>query len=174
MVLLAKGPEYMQYPKVKKPHLECAHTTQSRMLADLTESIGRSYILWKTQEPSNEETENFDDLHQHFQTAHIERLLAAEMVKCPSCASKRKPPSTGGKEASDGSEECPESSSTDKEQDDEHLESPLMDGSQSPGLPEIYPNLFIIALLIVVWLIYIYIQNCQLHKLTGMMPLTRI
>ena len=93
MVLLAKGPEYMQYPKVKKPHLECAHTTQSRMLADLTESIGRSYILWKTvfatghtfiQEPSNEETENFDDLHQHFQTAHIERLLAAEMVKCPS------------------------------------------------------------------------------------------
>ena len=48
MVLLAKGPEYMQYPKVKKPHLECAHTTRSRMLADLTESIGRSYILWKT------------------------------------------------------------------------------------------------------------------------------
>ena len=150
MVLLAKGPEYMQYPKVKKPHLECAHTTRSRMLADLTESIGRSYILWKTlvatghtfiQEPSNEETENFDDLHQHFQTAHIERLLAAEMVKCPSCASKRKPPSsTGGMEASDGSEECPESSSTDEEQDDEHLESPLMDGSQSPGLPEIYPN----------------------------------
>ena len=102
MVLLAKRPEYLQYPKVKKPHLECAHTTRSRMLADLTESIGRSYILWKTlfatghtfiQEPSNEETENFDDLHQHLQTAHIERLLAAEMVKCPSCASKRKPPS---------------------------------------------------------------------------------
>jgi hypothetical protein len=35
---------------------------------------------------------------------------------------------------------------------------------------------FIIALLIVVWLIYIYIyiQNCELHKLTGIMPLTRI
>ena len=150
MVLLAKGPEYMRHPRVQTPHFECAHTTRSRILADLIEGIKRSYALWKVlfaaghifeQTPLDEEMEILDDLHTHLQTTHIERLLATTMVMCPSCASKQKPPSSiSGKKASDENEEHPESPLTDEEDDEECPGSPSMDGSKSPGLPEIYPT----------------------------------
>ena len=140
----------MRHPRVQTPHFECAHTTRSRILADLIEGIKRSYALWKVlfaaghifeRTPLDEEMEILDDLHTHLQTTHIERLLATTMVMCPSCASKQKPPSSiSGKKASDENEEHPESPLTDEDDDEECPGSPLMDGSKSPGLPAIYPT----------------------------------
>ena len=53
MVLFTKGPEYAPHPQVKKPHLECAHSSWSRMLLDLTEGIQECYALWNHLSSSN-------------------------------------------------------------------------------------------------------------------------
>jgi hypothetical protein len=111
------------------------------MLADLTEGLERSYGLWKdfivaghsfALHPLDEMLEIFDDLHRCLQTPHIERLLAAESVKCRSCVSKWKAPSsTGGMESNEEGEESPEGD----EVDEERSEPPSPNAS---GLPEIY------------------------------------
>ena len=102
MVLFVKGPEYIHHPHIKMPHLECAHITRHRMLADLTEGIKSSYKLWKdlcstghtfNLEPTDNVIEILVDLHGQLGLAHIERLLATENILCSSCSSKQKPPS---------------------------------------------------------------------------------
>lgn len=127
-VLFAKGPAYMQHPQVKMPQIECAHTTRSRMLADLMEGLEKSFGIWKELvavgqtfilEPADDVVGIFDGIGRHLQTAHIERLLATETLLCSLCGSTRKPTMEEG---------SPDSS--------------LTDGSVStpPGPPRSYPS----------------------------------
>ena len=110
MVLFAKGPEYAPHPQVKKPRLECAHSTRSRMLLDLTEGIQGSYALWNHLsssghlfefQPTDEIIEIVGDLHRHLGITNIERLLAAQTILCPLCSSQRERHSSGDEEGDD-------------------------------------------------------------------------